>query len=292
MSPPTSLDSEIRQKVAAVCCCDDEVASRAAHVLRDWRIERVPNRESLSDLLAKGPVDLILAGRDMSGKEAVASLREILAASGARVILQPRESRREDVIAAMRLGVFSYFSKPYFEAAFDEILRHADIDADWHDSLRVESATGQWLRIVARCEAATADRVVQFLNELSDLGDNERESMGFALKEILINAMEYGGLFNRDRFVEVSYVRGKRMILYRIRDPGDGFSLDELTHAAISNPPEEPVRHLDVRDAKGLRPGGFGVMLTRKLVDELIYSEQGNDVLLIKYLDGAPTGPE
>ena len=75
------------------------------------------------------------------------------------------------------------------------------------------------------------------------------------------------------------------MILYRIRDPGDGFSLEELTHAAISNPPEDPVRHLEVRDSMGIRPGGFGVLLSKKLVDDLIYSEQGNDVLLIKYLD-------
>ena len=33
-----------------------------------------------------------------------------------------------------------------------------------------------------------------------------------------------------------------------------------------------------------MRPGGFGIMMTRQLVDELIYNEQGNEVLLIKYL--------
>ena len=42
-----------------------------------------------------------------------------------------------------------------------------------------------------------------------------------------------------------------------------------------------------VRAQMGLRPGGFGILMTRKLVDELIYSEAGNEVLLIKYLDGA-----
>ncbi len=108
--------------------------------------------------------------------------------------------------------------------------------------------------------------------------------MGFALKEILMNGMEYGGKFDRNLWVEVSYVRGQRMILYRIRDPGAGFSLGELAHSALSNPPEEPVRHLEVRESMGMRPGGYGVMLARKLVDDLIYSEQGNDVLLIKYL--------
>ena len=30
---------------------------------------------------------------------------------------------------------------------------------------------------------------------------------------------------------------------------------------------------------------GFGVMLAKKLVDEVVYNEKGNDVLLVKYVD-------
>jgi hypothetical protein len=37
------------------------------------------------------------------------------------------------------------------------------------------------------------------------------------------------------------------------------------------------------RAALGMRPGGFGIMLTRALVDELIYNEKGNEALLIRY---------
>jgi anti-sigma regulatory factor (Ser/Thr protein kinase) len=37
----------------------------------------------------------------------------------------------------------------------------------------------------------------------------------------------------------------------------------------------------------GLRPGGYGVLLARQLVDELLYNEKGNEVLLVKYLDRA-----
>jgi anti-sigma regulatory factor (Ser/Thr protein kinase) len=40
---------------------------------------------------------------------------------------------------------------------------------------------------------------------------------------------------------------------------------------------------------EGLRPGGFGIMLARKTVDELIYDERGNNVILIKYLDPLAT---
>jgi anti-sigma regulatory factor (Ser/Thr protein kinase) len=40
-----------------------------------------------------------------------------------------------------------------------------------------------------------------------------------------------------------------------------------------------------VRHGKGLRPGGFGLVLIRAIADELIYNEQRNEVLFIKYLD-------
>jgi anti-sigma regulatory factor (Ser/Thr protein kinase) len=39
------------------------------------------------------------------------------------------------------------------------------------------------------------------------------------------------------------------------------------------------------RDAQGLRPGGFGVLVAQSMVDEVIYGEKGNEVLLIKYMD-------
>jgi anti-sigma regulatory factor (Ser/Thr protein kinase) len=288
------MPEEIQERPTRVLVCgrDERIGQRVEDVLSNVQIECVPDNQSLLTAFEARPADVVLTGRESSGKENVNALRQIqrLSAPGsAKVIILARDSTRDDVIESMRTRAFSYFSKPYFEAAFDEILRHAANSREWQDSIAVNSATPAWLRVIARCELATADRLIQFMNEVSDLDGKDRESMGFAFKEILMNAMEYGGKFNRERLVEASYVRGKRMILYRIRDPGDGFSLEELTHAAISNPPEDPVRHLEVRDSMGIRPGGFGVLLSRKLVDDLIYNEQGNDVLLIKYLD--PTTP-
>ena len=76
------------------------------------------------------------------------------------------------------------------------------------------------------------------------------------------------------------------MLLYRIADPGEGFDIDRLAHAAISNPDDDPLEHAS-RDGEdlGLRPGGLGLVMTRALVDELIYNEKRNEVVLIKYLD-------
>ena len=45
------------------------------------------------------------------------------------------------------------------------------------------------------------------------------------------------------------------------------------------------------RNQEGMRPGGYGVMLAKNLVDELIYGEKGNEVLLVKYLPGFAPSP-
>ena len=45
---------------------------------------------------------------------------------------------------------------------------------------------------------------------------------------------------------------------------------------------------LRIAKRKDLVQGGYGVMLAQKLVDELIYDQKGNDVMLIKYLDVTP----
>jgi hypothetical protein len=77
------------------------------------------------------------------------------------------------------------------------------------------------------------------------------------------------------------------MVLCRVKDPGQGFSLEELEHSAIANPEEDPFKHMETREAQGRRPGGFGILMAAKLVDDLIYNEKGNEVLLVKYLDKA-----
>jgi anti-sigma regulatory factor (Ser/Thr protein kinase) len=75
------------------------------------------------------------------------------------------------------------------------------------------------------------------------------------------------------------------MLMYRIADPGPGFDIDDLPHAAVGQSPDEPIAHMQVREEKGLRPGGFGLLTVRAKVDELIYNEKRNEVLFVKYLD-------
>jgi anti-sigma regulatory factor (Ser/Thr protein kinase) len=237
---------------------------------------------------------LIVTNRSSSGKEDVAFLRRLRSVKPhTRVIIVTDESTPEDVIASMREHAFGFLSKGFSVEALAETVRTVLDTPTWDDGIEIMSATPNLITLAVRCQLITAERLLQFMREIADLPDEERQNVGMAFREMLLNAMEHGGNFDPEKYVEICYVRTKHMVMARIKDPGEGFTLEEVRHAAIANPPDDPVAHVIRRNQEGMRPGGYGVMLAKHLVDELIYGEKGNEVLLVKYLPGFehPTTP-
>ena len=75
--------------------------------------------------------------------------------------------------------------------------------------------------------ARVADRIQSFVMHLdADLPEEVRESVAQAFRELLTNAIEWGGKLDPTRKVRISCLRAKRMLLYRIADPGEGFDID------------------------------------------------------------------
>ena len=251
----------------------------------EWNIVHVPDNRSALRLVEERPFDLIITGTGSTGKEDIDLLKKIRQARPhVRLIILTDESTPAYVIEAIRERAFSYFSTPFSTASFAEMVRSATTAAVWDDGIELVSATPEWISIIARCDKKTADRLVQFFQEISDLPLSEKEDVATAFREMLLNAIEHGGNFDPNQYVEVAYVRTSKLVMCRIKDPGRGFSLDEIHHAAVNNPYYDPIRHILFREARGLRPGGYGVLLAKHLVDELLYSEKGNEVLLVKYL--------
>jgi anti-sigma regulatory factor (Ser/Thr protein kinase)/ActR/RegA family two-component response regulator len=252
----------------------------------EWTVEQSPNNQAALARVREKAFDIVLTSERTSGVEDVELLREI---RGVRphtrmIILAPRSTPKA-VIAAMREHAFSYFTLPFSVSGFHEIVRNAMESESWDDGIELISAKPEWIHLFARCDMKTAERLVQFIHEIGgDLPEAERTAVGTAFREMLLNAIEHGGHFNPKEYVEISYLSTRRAVSCRIRDPGQGFSFEEIPHAAVSNPPEDPLRHLDHRESQGMRAGGYGVLLAREVVDELVYGEKGNEVVLIKYL--------
>ena len=217
---------------------------------------------------------------------------EVLAHARARpsppiVIMMTADDTPETLLAAVRRQAYRYLRKPFAPSAIVEVVEEAisrASSAAW--SIEVVSARPEWVELVAPCVLEMADRIQLFVMQLdTDLPQPVREAVAQAFRELMTNAIEWGGKLDPQRKVRISCVRAKRMLLYRITDPGEGFDIGKLKHAAINNPAADPLQHAIIREEQGLRPGGLGLMMTHSLVDEVIYNEKRNEVMLIKYLD-------
>jgi anti-sigma regulatory factor (Ser/Thr protein kinase) len=237
--------------------------------------------------LRKRSFGVVVTHPDSTVEEDLALLEEIREIRpGVKCIVLARHSTAEEVIAALRARVFACFTPPFDPAEIANLARSAASDSQWRDDIQVLSARPGWVSVRVNCRLLTAERLMTFAKELSvQLPDDTRQGMLQAFREILLNAMEHGAAFNPEQVVEVTGVRTGRAMVFYVRDPGAGFRRESLTHAAIANPADDPTAHIMQREAEGLRPGGYGLLLAGGTVDELIYSEIGNEVLLIKYVD-------
>jgi CheY-like chemotaxis protein len=252
----------------------------------EWDVHHAKDNQDALELVRHQPYDLIITGERTSGQEDIQLLRRLrLVRPHTRLIILTDEFTPGDVLGSIRERAFSYFTRPFSTEKFSEMIRIAMSEPFWDDGIEILSATPNWVRLAVRCDIVTANRLIQFYREASDLPDVETEEVATAFREILINAMEHGGKFDPSKHVEVGYVRTRRMVLCKVKDPGTGFSLEELKHSALANPPDQPFLHMAEREDRGMRPGGFGILMSKKLVDDLIYNDKGNEVLLIKYLD-------
>ena len=201
-----------------------------------------------------------------------------------RVVMMTADDTPETVLESVRRQAFRYLRKPFppkvIVEVVDDVIRGSAL------SFEVVSARPEWLELVAPCTLEMAERIQSFVMHLdAHLPEDVHEAVANAFRELLTNAIEWGGKLDPNRKVRISCVRAKKMLLYKISDPGEGFNIDGLMHAAISNPDNDPIRHLQVREEQGLRPGGFGLAMTRSLVDELIYNEARNEVIFVKYIE-------
>lgn len=289
-SAPNTEMRPFAVKNALVVGADRQIHSLLLRVLEpgSWAVLSVPDNLAALAAARGKAFDVIVTSDKTSGREDIELLRQIRRVRPhTRLIILAGEGTPSDVIASMRERAFSYFSTPFSVETLAAMIQLATEGPCWDDGIEVVSGTPELIRIFARCDVKTADRLVQFLNEIAELPEPERNQVATAFREMLMNAIEHGGRLDPNQFVEIEYVRARHMVTCHITDPGTGFTLDEIPHAAVANPNDDPIRHVAIREERGLRPGGFGVLLAQQLVDELIYGQDGNEVLLVKYLNGA-----
>jgi CheY-like chemotaxis protein/anti-sigma regulatory factor (Ser/Thr protein kinase) len=275
--------------MSRILVVDDDRATR--HILR-----KVLTTDGFETTVAKDGVAALHALRTrrydlllldvwmprMNGLELLAKLRG--RRSKPRVVVMTSDDAPQTLLSAVREQAFKYVHKPVdpprLLRTVREVLNAAEIPP-----IEVISAKPEWVELMVPCVREAVDRIEPVVATLdAHLAPEVRESILYAFRELLLNAIEWGGRLDPSRQVRIACVRTKRMLMYRIADPGPGFKVEELPHAAISYSADQPIEHMEVRAQKGIRPGGFGLLMVQQSVDELIYNEKRNEVVFVKYL--------
>jgi CheY-like chemotaxis protein/anti-sigma regulatory factor (Ser/Thr protein kinase) len=275
--------------MTSILVVDDDRTSRhlAESLLKreGWRVTGAKDGVEALKLLRTRRFKLMLLDvwmPRMNGLELLEALRT--RKQRPRVVVMTSDDTPATLLQAVRDQAFTYVHKPVEPELLIETVRLA-ITAPATRPIEVLSARPEWVELVVPCTREAAERLQGVMAHLdTDLPLDLRESIAYAFRELLLNAVEWGGKLDPSRTVRISYLRARRMVMYRIADPGPGFNIEDLPHAAVGQP-RSPIAHVDVREAKGLRAGGFGLLTVRSTVDELLYNEQHNEVVFVKYLD-------
>ena len=239
------------------------------------------------EIIGQRQIDLALIDimmPKMDGLEMLARLRQ--SHQPLPVIMMTAVSTPEAAITAMREQACDFLAKPFDMEQLLSAINTAFELIPQEISIEVLSARPEWIELRVPCDIAAIDPLERMMRQLeTDLSPTTRENVTYAFREMLRNAIEYGGKNDPTQFVEVGYLHTSRLVLYRIKDPGEGFRIESLHHAAILNPDDDPMHHESVRREMGLRPGGFGILIASHMVDEMIFNERHNEVILIKYLN-------
>ena len=242
-------------------------------------------REGLK-LLEREKIDLALIDYRLQGMDGLQFLDEIQKRyPNLRSVIITAYGTPDAVLGAIRRRVCDFLIKPFSVSELRSTIETVMSSCPMFN-VEIVSATRDWVQLRLPCDLGAVPILQRLLSQLkNDLPEQTREAIAYAFREMLNNAIEHGGKLDPSKQVEVACLRLKRAIIYWIKDPGEGFDPAELEHAAVNNPATDPFRHVAVRDEKGQRAGGFGILLTNQLVDELVYNERRNELVFVKYLD-------
>ncbi|MDB5321977.1 MAG: response regulator with CheY-like receiver domain and winged-helix DNA-binding domain [Phycisphaerales bacterium] len=195
------------------------------------------------------------------------------------IVMVTARSAHQDMVKGLAVGANEYVTKPF---TLDQLNAAIDRALAWRDEL-CRCGAKEEIHFELKSDACFLEELNHMLSSLflySGLPGDSIRQLTTAIREMGMNAIEWGHRKQGDLLVNITYRIDKDRVVIVIRDSGPGFNPARVPHAAD---PEDPVKHMEVRDALGLRVGGFGILMARGLVDDLQYNDAGNEVRLVKY---------
>lgn len=174
----------------------------------------------------------------------------------------------------------AFLQKPFTPEQLDFAIEEVRA---WHLDLSRNGLEGE-IRFHLQSDLRYLDELNKLLSDhflKCGLSPVEAKQLTMAVRELGANAIEWGNKRQVERIVLMTFRIDPKKVTIVIRDSGPGFNPSKVPHAANE---DDPISHMSVREALGLREGGFGIMIVKGLVDQMEYNECGNEVRLVKCL--------
>jgi len=231
-------------------------------------------RQNKPDLVL---LDLLLPGKD--GFTICENLKLDRETNLIPVIMITALTDPEDKVHGLQVGANRYLTKPFTATDLHKAIQEV---FDWREDILKAGTEGE-IRFQLQSDTQYLEELNHLLGSLflfSGLTQSQVRQLTTAVRELGTNAIEWGHQKQKDRIVTLVYRIDPEKVTITIRDTGPGFDPSNVPHAAQ---PDDPVGHMMVRETLGLREGGFGILMSRGLVDEMQYNDTGNEVRLVKY---------
>lgn len=233
--------------------------------------------------LRLAPFDVVVTSPATTVEEDLVLIDEIRGIRpGTRSVVLTARASREEVLAALSARVFAVFSRPFDFGEIAAMVSGAAASAPGHDGIQILSAIPDWVAVRLDCSLLTAERILRFIAELrTEVPQTDREGLLIACREVLLAAIEHGAGRAAGKLVDVVAVRTERAIVFYARDPGPGFEAPRVPPglAPDGSVLRDLVRPQDVLGS----PAAYRLLVARTVVDEMIYNETANEVILIKH---------
>ena len=185
------------------------------------------------------------------------------------IMVTARTDRKTSARPASRRQPLSH------QAVHRRRLNQAIQDAfNWLDDLKRSGTEGE-IRFHLQSDTHYLEELNHLLGSLflfSGLTQQQVKQLTTAVRELGTNAIEWGHRKQAERIVTVDYRIDPEKITIDIKDTGPGFDPQQ---PAARRQARRPVGHMMVRETLGLREGGFGILMSRGLVDEMTLQRKG-----------------
>jgi CheY-like chemotaxis protein len=130
--------------------------------------------------------------------------------SRTKLVIMTSDKSPPGLLRVIREQAFEYLCKPFLAEEAVEIADRA-LGKDATSPFEVISARPHWVELLAPCTIEAAERIRSFMMSLErDIPEGTRRNVGMALRELLLNAVEWGGQLDPSRKVRIAQIRSSR----------------------------------------------------------------------------------